>query len=61
MGRTTRAAAGGNAMAASWHFNVDDNGVVHLQRGSKATTAPLATLTTWSSRVEISTTSPMSN
>ena len=31
MGRTTRAAAGGNAMAASWHFNVDNNGVVHLQ------------------------------
>ena len=31
IGRTTRAAAGGNAMTASWHFNVDDKGVVHLQ------------------------------
>ena len=31
MGRTTRAAAGGNAMTANWHFNVDDKGVVHLQ------------------------------
>ena len=31
MGHTTRAASGGNAMTASWHFNVDGKGVVHLQ------------------------------
>jgi hypothetical protein len=31
MGHTTRAASGGNAMTASWHFNVDDKGLVHLR------------------------------
>jgi hypothetical protein len=30
-GHTTRAASGGNAMTASWHFNVDDKGLVHLR------------------------------
>ena len=43
-------------MTANWHFNVDDKVWFIFKRGSKATMAPLGTLTTWSSRVEISTT-----